>query len=137
MKLTLTHGVRARTLHMVCSGQAGGGPRRGMSAAAPRGLNGAWDFASSTDPGQVNLTILLATTFSTDLDLPDFQPLTHVMALHIAIRLPQVCSSQRVYLKGEPGPARVVGRPWALLFLPIPVPRKIQKVVFVELGRLT
>jgi len=33
------------------------------------------------------------------------------MTLHIAIRLPQVCSSQRVCLKGEPGPARVVGRP--------------------------
>ena len=35
---------------------------------------------------------------------------------HVAIRLHQVCSSQRVYLKGEPGPARVVGRPWGSLF---------------------
>ena len=72
MKLTLTHGVRARTLLMVCSGQAGGGPRRGMSAAAPRGLNGAWDFASSTDPGQVNLTILLAAAFPQTSGSPTF-----------------------------------------------------------------
>ena len=91
-----------------------------MSAAAPRGLNGAWDFASSTDPGQVNLTILLAAAFSADLGLSDFQPLTHVMAPHVAIRLPQVYSSQRVSLKGEPGPARVVGRPrGSLVFLPV------------------
>ena len=49
------------------------------------GPTGHWTFASSTDPGQVNLTILLAAAFSADLDLPDFQPLTHVMALHTAI----------------------------------------------------
>ena len=68
-------------------------------------------------PGQVNLTILLAAAFSADLGLSDFQPLTHVMTPHVAIRLHQVCSSQRVYLKGEPGPARVVGRPrGSLLF---------------------
>ena len=48
---------------------------------------------------------------------------------HVAIRLPQVCSSQRVYLKGEPGPARVVGRPLgSLFFLPMWVPKKSSKV---------
>ena len=40
----------------------------------------------------------------------------HPGKLHVAIRLPQVCSIQRVYLKGEPGPARVVGRPLGSLF---------------------
>ena len=72
---------------------------------------GHWDFASSADPGQVNLTILLAAAFSADLSLPDFQPIAHVMAAHVAIRVPQVYSSKLASLKCEPGPARVVGRP--------------------------
>jgi len=50
------------------------------------------------------------------------------MALHIAIRLPQVCSSLWVSLKGEPGPARVVGRPCGSPFLSILVPKKGSKV---------
>ena len=79
-------------------------------------------------PGQVNLTILLAAAFSADLGLSDFQPLTHVMTPHVAIRLHQVCSSQRVYLKREPGPARVVGRPRGSPFLSILVPKKSSKV---------
>ena len=52
---------------------------------------GHWDFASSADPGQVNLTILLAAAFSADLSLPDFQPIAHVMAAHVAIL--KCCSS--------------------------------------------
>ena len=66
----------------------------------------------------------------------------HPGKLHVAIRLPQVCSSLWVSLKGEPGPARVVGRPYGSPFLPIPVPRKNSKSLkkslypfFVELGR--
>ena len=64
----------------------------------------------------MDFTVLLTTTFSADLLLPDFQPGATIMALHITMWLPQVCSSLWVSLKGEPGPARVVGRPWALLF---------------------
>jgi len=36
----------------------------------------------------------------------DFDPNTGVVILHIAIRIPQVHTNWRVYLNGEPGPAR-------------------------------
>jgi len=52
----------------------------------------------------------------------------HPGKLHVAIRLPQVCSSLWVSLKGEPGPARVVGRPCGSPFLSILVPKKSSKV---------
>jgi len=48
---------------------------------------------------------------------------------HVAIRLPQVCSSQRVYLKGEPGPARVVGRPCGSLVFAYISPQEKFKMV--------
>ena len=48
---------------------------------------GHWDFASSADPGQMNLTILLAAAFSADLGLSDFQPGAVVITLHVAISL--------------------------------------------------
>jgi len=48
------------------------------------------NFAFFTDPGQVNLTILLAAAFRADLGLPNFQPLAYVTTLHVAIRLLQV-----------------------------------------------
>ena len=63
----------------------------------------------------MDFTVLVATAFSAELFLPHFQPVTTIVALHIAVLLPQVYVSLWISLKGELGP------------------RKIQKVLFVEL----